>query len=217
MVLSIRLGGAVMKKNVFPLIPIVILLFSGMCLAHPPHQVGGFSLGKNVADYNEMLKMEASLPIRYMECLREVEIKKITGFKSGLISYGTCAAPGRIVRIKLKYADSTRKYYDMLLKRFKKRFDEPVEWRGDPFHMVTAWKWSFVDKEQNRISLILQHNTKDEEEKMGNSVKLTMWDHIIDERRCNEEKYSDFRKTSKNGAHIKKGSGSMDWDRLIPR
>ena len=83
--------------------------------------------------------------------------------------------------------------------------------------MVTAWKWSFVDKENNRISLILQHNTKDEEEKMGNSVKLTMWNLIEDERRCFEEKYPDFRKTSKKKAHVKKGSGSIDWDRLIPR
>jgi len=48
-------------------------------------------------------------------------------------------------------------------------------------------------------------------------VKLTMWDLVEDDCRCFEEKHPDFRKTSKKGAHVKKGSGSMDWDRLIPR
>jgi hypothetical protein len=196
---------------------LALFLLPSICVAQTPHQVGGFVLGKNIAEYKKLVKMKTALPIRHIESIMEVEIDRVEGFKSGLISYGTCSVPGRIVRIKLKYADSTRKYYDMLLKRFKKSFDEPVEWRGDPFHVVTAWKWSFVDKENNLISLILQHNTKDEEEKMGNSVKLTMWDLIEDERRCFEEKYPDFRKTSKKGAHFKKGSGSMDWDRLIPR
>ena len=160
--------------------------------------------------------METALPIRHMECLREVEIHEMEGFRRGLISYGTCALPGQIVRIKLKYADSTKKFYDMLFKRFKKRFGEPVEWRGDPFHVVVAWKWSFVDKENNHISLILQHNTKDEEEKMGNSVKLTMWNLIEDERRCFEKKKPDFSEMSKKRKQLSKGDGPIDWNRLIP-
>jgi len=196
---------------------LALFLLPSICVAQTPHQVGGFVLGKNIDEYEKLIKMKTALPLRHLMSMMVVEIDRVEGFKSGLISYGTCSEPGRIVSIKLKYADSTRKYYDMLLKRFKKSFDEPVEWRGDPFHVVTAWKWSFVDKENNHISLILQHNTKDEEEKMGNSVKLTMWNLIEDELHCFEEKYPDFQKTSKKGAHVKKGSGSMDWDMLIPR
>ena len=74
-----------------------------ICLAQAPHQVGGFVLGKDIADYKEMVRMETSLPIRHMEYLREVEIKETEGFKSGLICYGTCEVPGRIVRIKLSF------------------------------------------------------------------------------------------------------------------
>lgn len=186
-------------------------------MAQAPHQMGDFALGKNIAEYKERVKMETAIPIRHLECLVEVETQQMEGFRSGLISYGTCASPGRIVRIKLKYADSTRKFYDRLLALFKKRFGEPVEWRGDPFHVVIAWKWSFVDKENNRISLFLQHNTKDEEEKMGNSVKLNMLNFIEDERRCLEEKNLDFSGKSKKGAQAKKRGGPMDWNLFIPR
>ena len=118
--------------------------------------------------------METSLPIRHMESTREVEIKPIKGFKNGLIAYSTCAAPNRIVRIKLKYSDSSKTFYEKLKKHIDARFGKCDEYRGDPFHIVVAWKWSFIDKDNNKISLILQHNTRDEEEKMGNSIKLTM-------------------------------------------
>jgi hypothetical protein len=196
---------------------LMFFLLSGICMAQAPHQMGEFVLGKNIAEYKERVKMDTAMPIRHLECLVEVETHEMEGFRSGLINYGTCASPGRIVRIKLKYANSTRKFYDKLLVLFKKRFGEPVEWRGDPFHVVIAWRWSFVDKENNRISLFLQHNTKDEEEKMGNSVKLNMRNFIEDERRCFEEKNLDYSGKSKRGAQVKKRGGPIDWDLFNPR
>lgn len=102
------------------------------------------------------------------------------------------------------------------MKRYKKRFGEPSEWRGDPFHIVIAWKWSFVDANNKTISLILQHNTKDEEEKIGNSVKLTIWDLINEEQRCAEQKSADMQKSSRKKERGEK-SKSIDWDRLIPQ
>lgn len=206
-----------MKVQRFIETVLMFFLLSGICMAQAPHQMGGFVLGKHIAEYKERVKMETAMPIRHMECLKEVEIREMEGFKSGLIGYGTCASPGRIARIKLKYADSSRKFYDRLLALFKKRFGEPVEWRGDPFHVVIAWKWSFVDKKKNRISLYLQHNVKDEEEKMGNSVKLNMRNFIEDERRCFEKKNLDSSGTSKKSAHGKKRRAPIDWDLFIPR
>ena len=100
-----------------------------------------------------------------MENIEEVEIKPITGIKSGLIAYATCTAPGHIVRIKLKYKDASKKFYESLLKRIKKKFGDPDEYRGDPFQVLIGWKWSFVDKDGRRISMTLQHNSMDTEEK----------------------------------------------------
>ena len=119
---------------------------------------------------------------------------------------------GRILRIRLKYRDASKKFYDALLNRFKERFGEPSEWRGDPFHIVINWKWSFTDKDGSRISLQLQHNTKDVEEKIGNTVKMSLPNAIQAEYVCFEKKAD----TSKQG---KKSSSEAppDWDLLIPR
>ena len=59
--------------------------------------------------------METALPVRYYESFQEVEIKPVEGFKSGLIGYGTCQKPGLIVRIKLKYEDSSKSFFKKLL------------------------------------------------------------------------------------------------------
>lgn len=212
-----RKKGVSMKRTISLWVNMGFFLFPGISLAQAPHQVAGFILGRNIAEYTEMVEMDTALPIRHMEYLKEVEIKEMEGFKSGLIWYGTCARPGQIVRIKLKYADSTKKFYDELLERFKERFGEPSEWRGDAFHVVIAWKWSFTDSENNNISMILQHNTKDEEEKRGNAVKLTVWNLIEEERLCFEKKHREFQEKPREQVRGEKGRGPVNWDLLIPR
>ncbi len=205
-----------MKTLRMSILMILVGFWPGLILAQAPHQVGGFVLGKHISEYKEFLKMDSMMPMRNRTFIHEVEVAELEGYKSGLIWVGNCADPGRIVRIKLKYIDSSRKFYNELLKRYKKRFGEPSEWRGDPFHIVIAWKWSFVDANNKTISLILQHNTKDEEEKIGNSVKLTIWDLINEEQRCAEQKSADMQKSSRKKKRGEK-SKSIDWDRLIPQ
>ena len=206
-----------MKKTGILCLGLTICLVTGVWAAQVPYQVGGFTLGKAISEHPDLLKMETALPIRYMEYIKEVEISDIPGFKSGLIGYGDCFKPGRIVRIKLKYSDSSKKFFNSLLKHFKERFGEPEEWRGDPFHMVVAWKWSFIDSKNNRISLTLQHNTKDEEEKIGNAVKLTMTNFLDEEQNCFEKKHPESRGSSGKKAKGKKTEPSKNWDLFIPR
>jgi hypothetical protein len=201
-----------MKNILFYLILLSIGIDSGICMAEAPSQVGGFQLGADISRYKDRLDMDTALPIRYAESIKEVEIRQTGLLSSGLIAYGTCAAPGKVVRIKLKYADSGRDFYDNLLARFEKKFGKPDEWRGDPFHIVIAWKWSFVDKSKNRISLILQHNKQDTDEKIGNSIKLTLTDAIERERRCYEKAHPEL-----SGAPSWKTQLPIDWDLLIPR
>jgi hypothetical protein len=169
-------------------------------------------LGAQISDYKDRVDMDTRLPLRQSRYLHEVEARDQEGFQDGLIWIGNCAAPGRIVRIRLKYANNTRKFYDELLKRYKKRFGEPSEWRGDPFQVVISWKWSFTDPAGNRISLILQHNTRDEEESFGNTVKMTLWNLIDAERLCWEKKSAANRKKTTR----QKSPASPDWDKLLP-
>lgn len=187
------------------------LLFSSACMAQAPHGIAGYILGKNINEYQDSIDPKTDMRIRYSESIHEVEVKSVPGFKSGLIRYGTCTGDRRILQIKFKYMNSSKKFYDELLKRFKQRFGEPSEWMGDPFHVVIAWKWSFTDKENNRISLHLQHNTRDLEEKLGNSVKLNWVNGIEEENRCFDKKTGSSQ-TEKDAPPL-----PADWDLLVPR
>jgi len=142
--------------------------------AEAPCTVAGITLGQPIRNFAGMVVMETALPVRYAENLYEVETRPLEGFKTGLVSYGTCQKDHPVVRIKLKYADGSRAFFDELIGRFKKAFGEPDEYRGDPFQNVIGWKWAFTDKANNRVSMILQHNQMDEDEKMGNALKLTL-------------------------------------------
>ena len=179
-----------MNKNIWwlSLVTLSILLFPDVSIARVPREIAGFVLGDPVDKYSDRLKMDTAQPIRYQEYLREVQIKDPEGFKSGVIWHSTSTQPGRIVRVKLKYNDSSKAFFDNLLKEFKKRFGKPTEWRGDCFGIFIAWKWSFKDTDGNRVSMILQHNIKDPKQKMGNNIKMTMWDLIDNERRIHEQK-----------------------------
>ncbi len=204
-----------MKIRIFFLNMIICFLMVENVGAQAPYEIAGFALGKNIADYQEMVRMETMLPIRYAEFLKEVEIRNIPGYKSGLITYGDCADPGRILRIKLKYADSSREFYNNLLDRYKKRFGKPDQWRGDPFHVLVAWKWSFKDREGNLISLILQHNIEDTTKKIGNAVKLTMLNFEEEEIRCFEKKESKIRVPELE--QDRKAKVEQNWNLFIPR
>ena len=206
-----------MRNNMRWILVLIIFLWPSICpAAEAPHELAGFILGGKFNAHMQNIMPDSILPVRYLESLKEVETKDIPGYKTGLISYTTCTTPSRIVRIKFKYADASKTFYDALLKRFKKRFGEPDEYRGDPFHIVIAWKWAFMDENNNDISLILQHNTRDEEEKQGNSVKLTMWNLFKQEIGCFEKRNAESAGSVKPASGFNKTS-SIDWEWFIPR
>lgn len=202
------------------LVVVWTLFFSGVAgivWAGAPREVGGFALNENIKQYEDRVLMDTALPIRYAENIEEVEIKFTPGFKSGLIAYGTCEKPGNIVRIKLKYADSSKAFFKDLLKQFKKRFGEPDEYRGDPFQIMIAWKWSFVDQQNHNISLTLQHNTRDEEEKIGNAVKLTNTTLIEKDLECFKRKQLDYQEKLRQREWKAVEPEESGWEIFLPR
>ena len=182
-----------------------------------PQSIAGFTLGQPIAEVADRVIMETALPVRYMENLQEVEIQAMEGFKSGLIAFGTCRKPNAIVRIKLKYADSSREFFEDLLRRFKKKFGDPTEYQGDPFGVFISWKWSFSDASENRISLILQHNEQDEEEKIGNAVKLTLHNRLEDDARCFQENRTDGREKLRQRRAPAVRPGMTAGDMFVPQ
>ena len=77
--------------------------------------------------------------------------------------------------------------------------------------MVISWKWRFTDKDNNYITLVLQHNLKNVDENIGNQVKLSMPDRMQEERLC-------FKQACDRG-QLDCPLELMDkgWENLIPR
>ena len=182
-----------------------------------PHQIGVFVLNQNISEIKDYVIMETALPIRHMENIEEVELRSMEGIKSGLIGYATCTAPGRVVRIKLKYQDPSKEFYEALLKRIKDKFGKPDEYKGDPFHILISWKWSFINKKNERITMTLQHNTMDTEEKIGNSIKLSNRALIAEDLKCYREKALDQRQKLRHRDWKVMTPGLSGWDLFVPQ
>jgi len=171
-------------------IKILILCFSislfslNYAEAKFPVHLGGFKLGNDISNYHHLVDIKTCREDTFNKYLGESEMIRRAGFKSGSIAYGLCDAPNKILRIKLKFADSSKPFFKKLLRRYKKELGTPSEYRGDSFQTMIAWKWSFVNDKKEKISLILQHNTMVEGEKVGNAVKLTLTSQIEKERAC---------------------------------
>lgn len=198
-----------MRLAVF-LIGVVLFVSVPVRAGEVPDELAGFRLGGHFKDVKERVRAETMLPLRFSPFIHEVETVDIPGYKFGLLWVGNCSLPGRIVRIKMKYANPTKAFYKELLERLEDRFGKPDEWRGDPFHIFEAWKWGFKDKNGNDISMILEHDAGEGPETMGNSIKLTMWNLVENEKRC-------YRRKNPDSVAGKASTPSVDVDRLIPQ
>jgi hypothetical protein len=218
--LNLESEGAAMKLSVFIFVSAFCLgvLFCGFVqAADGPDQIGGFVLGDDISRYKETVDLMSALPIRYADYLREVVIRDVPGFKTGQIYYGMCENPGKILRIRLKYLNSTKAFFEELLERITSRFGKPSEWRGDPFGVVIAWKWSMKTKGGRRVSLIIQHNTLDDEEAKGNTIKLALTGMMEAERACYLELHPEKAKARADAAGDAVQRMPDDWSLLVPR
>ena len=97
----------------FSILIATLILFPGQGSAdNVPHKIAGLALGEQIAMFVDLVRMETVTPIRDQQYLRIVEIGDLEGYKSGNIAFGNCARPGQIVRIKLKYEYSDKKFYN---------------------------------------------------------------------------------------------------------
>ena len=166
-----------------------------------PLSMGGFTLNTPIESYDITM---------YDNFLKEELVTDIEGFYKGFISYGTCKQPGNIIRIKLKYKDKSYQFFEELLKKYNDKFGSKAKYEGDSFGNVKAWKWSFSNEAGRRVTLVLQHNLKDTDESIGNTVKLSLPDELAAERKCfNEIGYRQQEET-------KKEESIRDWETLLP-
>lgn len=171
-----------------------------------PNEVGGFALGSDLGDYPDVMQTNF---------LKETVITDRHGFRKGVISHGICKYPGMIVKIRLKYEDSSKKFFKKMLEEYKERFGPPHEWKGDSFGILHVWKWYFVDKENRAVSLSLQHNLRNTNENIGNMVKLSLPGLIEEERTCFNEMCEELKSDQDQQRldELKK----PDWQFMVPR
>jgi hypothetical protein len=65
--------------------------------------------------------------------------------------------------------------------------------------------------------MILQHNTMDTEEKLGNAIKLTLTNLIEEDQRCYTVKGLDQRDKLRQEEAKASPTGMTGWDRYVPR
>ncbi len=204
-----RFSMRIIRLRIFSLFLIFFLLII-IPLSSPaddtPLKVGGFELGTAISSYQGIV--ESSY-------LKDIMVSDWHGFRRGVISYGTCMYKGEILKIAMKYQDKSKQFYKKLLAKFKTKFGDPDTWKGDSFGVLYIWKWHFIDKNQNRVSLSLQFNAKDSDETIGSMVKLSYPEKIKKERLCfihtrdkNKQRTDKIKKHELN---------KSDWQYLIPR
>lgn len=171
-----------------------------------PHEIAGIALGTSIDDYPDIIRNNF---------LQDVVVTDWHGFRKGIISYGTCKYTDLILKMDMKYEDKSKEFFQKLLKEFRQKFGEPDKWKGDSFGVLHVWKWHFVDKDQNPVSMSLQHNAKDSDETIGNVVKLSYPERIEEERLCFIDmcKLNNEKAEEKRREELKKS----DWSHLIPK
>jgi len=179
-----------------------------------PTSLGGIVLGEDISTIHDICSMHTEIPLSQERHLMEVQLMPghAPGIRSGSVAYANCNEIGRIVRIKLKFDDDSRRFFDNLLERYRERFGKPLEWRGDPFQTVMSWKWSFHDNRGEQVNLELTHS-RDDNSKTENSVKMTLRSLWLREDACQDAKSASApgRADGPTPAHM------LDYRLLIPQ
>jgi hypothetical protein len=179
-----------------------------------PTSLGGITLGEDISSIRNICRMHTEIPLSQERHLMEVQLipHHAPGVKSGTVAYANCDQIGRIVRIKLKFDNNTKEFFDELLQRYRTRFGKPPEWRGDPFQTVMSWKWRFLNPEGEQVNLELTHS-RDEDYKTGNFVKITLRSLWLREDACQDAK-------NESGAQNDRAptpANKLDYRLLVPQ
>jgi len=177
--------------RILPLLFLCLLAAGGQALAQSkaPSEIGGFVLGENISSYEDRLDMSSARPLPGAPYLMRVNILPFQGFSSGYLLYGACGDPGRIARIKLRYADSGVYILTEINSSLVASYGRPEELRDNRDRSYICNKWALTGDGGHAISMILQHyDGWDPEYDRGSSIKLADWSIIDAEKACFMEK-----------------------------
>jgi hypothetical protein len=159
--------------------------------AASPLTLAGIKIGQQSQEIASRLDKDTALPLWSQPYLTRVKLAPTRGYKSGYVSYGNCANPGRILRIKMKYQDGELKFAQELAQKLAVRFGKPVDFRGNSWGTASAYKWSIPLEKGASMSLILMHSISDDESyTKGNSIRIAVPKWIEQEKQCYDKSAS---------------------------
>lgn len=200
-----------MKKTIFTILAVVFMALPAFAGSKAPTTVAGISLGEDIALYKSLGRHEIAGPLSDAPFMDELTLlnDSIKGIRGGSIDYGNCKIPGKVIRIKLKFADRSMRLYDKLLDKYKDTFGNPDEWLGDAFHNVLAWRWN-LNEGGREVQLELMYS-KLPDLRPGVSIKMTDMTALKAEYDCYKKKVGS--EEAKSGKHNK----NVDINEFIPR
>lgn len=189
------------------------LLLTALCVlvavpavqaADTPASLAGIGLGDEASRHKSRIRLTKPRDVDAAPWLRRLPVTGDKYFTGGYVLVGTCAAPGRVVRIKLRYRNTSVKFFRELAGDMLGRYGDPAEYKGDFEGRTMGNKWSFTDASDRPISLILQHTEgEDPELGTGTTIKLTNWGLLEAERACYQERRAPAVATSRPKASAK--------------
>ncbi len=181
----------------------VILLFSSSAFAgeDAPLSLAGIHLGDDFHKYEHLLRMEHAGAMADAVFLNEALIRTgaIHGVRGGSVIWGNCANSGKVLRVKIKFADTSEELFKKLLVRFEEHFGEPTRYQGDSFRNVIAWEWEIADDDGRHVRIQLMYSV-DPSVRPGVSIKMTDQTLLDLEFACYKKKYREkYRREEKAG------------------
>ncbi|WP_428560867.1 MAG: hypothetical protein ACP59X_17580 [Solidesulfovibrio sp. DCME] len=168
---------------------LALCLAATSALAEVPSSLAGVSLGDAADHYKNRLTLSKAKPLADAPWLRRIPVRGDAHFAAGYVLVGTCAAPGRVARIKMRYRDASLDFFRKISGEMLARYGDPTEYKGEIDGRVMGNKWGFSDPWLRPVSLILQRvEGEDPESGSGNTVKLTNWGLLEAERTCWQER-----------------------------
>lgn len=199
-----------MKRVLLILIAVVFLSSGAVAGPEAPASLAGINLGDDYHKYEDLLRMELAGANSDAIFLDEALIRTgaIPGVRGGSIIWGNCANKDRIVRIKIKFADTSEDLFKRLLERYRKKFGQPSAYQGDSFRNVVAWEWDINDGERH-VSIVLMYSVNPDI-RPGVSIKMT-------DRALLDLEFSCYKENYRSRFQAEKAGVIKDLDLFVPR
>lgn len=193
-------------KKIFVFTLVMALLFASAAFAGTgfPRTLAGVTLGQDVQEYSRLCDLKLASPMPDAPFMSEVHLDpdSIPGIRGGSLTFGNCAAPGKLLRIKLKFHDRSQGLFKKLLEKYQNTYGKPDSYEGDAFRNVIAWQWNFINGDQ-KVTLLLMWS-REKEMRPGVSIKMTYASMVDTEYECFNAQFDAIEKSKGGPSRIKR-------------